>query len=50
MPKIYAAGWDDDHINEQKTFTDGRIMVAGTKVWRRQQKRADYILRFRPDL
>ncbi|MBM3854674.1 MAG: hypothetical protein FJ399_16235 [Verrucomicrobia bacterium] len=42
LPKLYAAGWTDDQINEQRTFTDGRIMVAGTKVWRRPQKRADY--------
>jgi type I restriction enzyme R subunit len=49
LPKLYAAGWDDDQINEQRTFTDGRIMVAGTKVWRRPQKRADYLLRYRPN-
>ena len=48
-PKLYVAGWNDDQINEQRTFTDGRIMVAGTKVYRRPQKRADYILRYRPD-
>lgn len=23
LPKLYAAGWTDDQINEQKTFTDG---------------------------
>ena len=50
LPKLYAAGWTDDQINEQRTFTDGRIMVAGTKVWRRTQKRADYLLRYRPSL
>jgi type I restriction enzyme R subunit len=50
LPKLYAAGWTDDQISEQKTFTDGRIMVAGTKVWRRPQKRADYLLRYRPNL
>jgi type I restriction enzyme R subunit len=50
LPKIYAAGWNDDQISEQRTFTDGRIMVAGTKVWRRPQKRADYLLRYRPNL
>ena len=49
-PKLYAAGWNDNQINEQRTFTDGRIMVAGTKVYRRPQKRADYLLRYRPDL
>jgi type I restriction enzyme R subunit len=50
LPKLYAAGWNDDQINEQRTFTDGRIMVAGTKVWRQTQKRADYLLRYRPNL
>jgi type I restriction enzyme R subunit len=50
LPKFYAAGWSDDQISEQRTFTDGRIMVAGTKVWRCPQKRADYLLRYRPNL
>lgn len=50
LPKLYAAGWNDDQINEQRTFTDGRIMVAGTKVYRRPQKRADYLLRYKPSL
>jgi len=50
LPKLYAAGWNDDQISEQRTFTDGRIMVTGTKVWRRPQKRADYLLRYRSDL
>ena len=49
LPKLYAAGWSDDHITEQKTFTDGRIVVAGSKTTRRPQKRADYLLRYRPD-
>jgi type I restriction enzyme R subunit len=50
LPKLYAAGWDDDQINEQRTLTDGRIMVAGTKITRRPQKRADYLLRYKPNL
>ncbi|OGP59319.1 MAG: DEAD/DEAH box helicase [Deltaproteobacteria bacterium RBG_13_61_14] len=50
LPKLYASGWNDDQISEQRTFTDGRIMVAGTKVWRGKQKRADYLLRYRPNL
>src|SRR5689334_13957799 len=49
LPKLYAAGWTDDQISEQKSFTDGRIVVAGTKVKRRPQKRADYLLRYRRD-
>ena len=40
LPKLYAAGWDDDRISEQKTFTDGRIVVAGNRTIRRPQKRA----------
>jgi type I restriction enzyme R subunit len=49
LPKLYAAGWDDEQISEQKTFTDGRIVVAGSKYSRRPQKRADYLLRYRRD-
>jgi len=49
LPKLYSAGWTDEQISEQKSFTDGRIVVAGTKVKRRPQKRADYLLRYRRD-
>ncbi len=49
LPKLYAAGWTDDQITEQKTFTDGRIIVAGSKVRRGPQKRADYLLKYRRD-
>jgi type I restriction enzyme R subunit len=49
LPKLYSAGWTDDQISEQKSFTDGRIVVAGKKVNRRPQKRADYLLRYRRD-
>jgi type I restriction enzyme, R subunit len=50
LPKLYAAGWTDEQISEQKTFTDGRIVLAGNKAKRRPQKRADYLLRYRKDL
>ena len=50
LPKLYAAGWDDDQISEQKSFTDGRIVVVGEKVRRRAPKRADYLLRYTRDL
>jgi|SRR5580704_2340133 hypothetical protein len=46
LPKLYAANWTGDKISEQKSFTDGRIVVAGSKVKRRRQKRADYLLRY----
>ncbi len=46
LPKLYAVGWNDDQISEQRAFTDGRIMVAGKKTWRHPQKRADYLLRY----
>lgn len=52
VPKLQAAGWDTEphRINEQVTFTDGRIIVTGRKARRRPGKRADYILRYRPDM
>jgi type I restriction enzyme, R subunit len=34
LPKLYAAGWSDDQISEQMSFTDGRILVVGTKARR----------------
>lgn len=49
LPKLYGAGWTDDQISEQKTFTDGRIVLTGDKLKRRPQKRADYLLRYRKD-
>jgi len=49
LPKLYAAGWNDDQISEQKSFTDGRIITIGEKTRRRPPKRADYLLRFTRD-
>ena len=49
LPKLYAANWSDDQISEQKSFTDGRIVVGGAKPSRRPQKRADYLLKYRRD-
>ena len=51
VPKLQAAGWDTPPhtINEQRTFTDGRIFFVGRTARRGRQKRADYLLRYRPD-
>src|SRR4051794_36119983 len=51
LPKLQAAGWEDDprSIQEEKTFTDGRIVVAGGRAKRRKRKRADYLLRYTRD-
>ena len=50
LPALYAAGWNDDQISAQNSFTDGRIIVAGAAARRGPQKRADYLLRYRPPL
>lgn len=52
VPKLQNAGWENEphRINEQVTFTDGRIVVSGREGQRRPGKRADYILRYRPDM
>ena len=51
LPKLTQAGWDNDphSFTEQKTFTDGRIVVTGKKIKRQKQKRADYLLRYTRD-
>lgn len=52
VPKLQGAGWDDEphRINEQVTFTDGRIIVSGRRGRRRPGKRADYVLRYGADM
>lgn len=53
VPLLQAAGWENApfSIAEQRFFTNpkGRIRVVGGKVIRGKPKRADYILRYRPD-
>jgi type I restriction enzyme, R subunit len=51
LPKLMDAGWDNEphSFTEQKSFTDGRIVVTGNKPRRRPQKRADYLLRYTRD-
>jgi len=48
-PKLYDANWSDEQILEQRTFTDGKIVVLGRKAKRKKGKRADYILRYKTD-
>ena len=52
IPALQAAGWDKEpcRLSEQVTFTDGRILVSGQKTRRRPGKRADFLLRYRPDM
>jgi type I restriction enzyme R subunit len=45
LPKLRDAGWSDEQISEQRSFTDGMVLVIGERVRRRKQKRADYLLR-----
>ncbi len=50
-PRLVEAGWSaaPHAIGEQRCFTNGRIIVAGGKVRRGKQKRADYLLYYRRD-
>jgi type I site-specific restriction endonuclease len=50
-PRLAAAGWAaaPHALGEQRSFTSGRIIVAGGKVRRNKQKRADYLLYYRRD-
>jgi len=49
LPKLREAGWTDDQIREQKYFTDGRVVMAGRKHFRRPGKKTDYLLHYRAD-
>lgn len=51
LPKLIASGWDNEpySFTEQKTFTDGRIILEQKGYKRGKQKRSDYLLRYRRD-
>jgi type I restriction enzyme R subunit len=50
-PSLVAAGWDiHTQVREEVTFTDGRIYVRGRIHARGAQKRADYILYYKPNI
>lgn len=46
LPKLYDSQWTDDLILEQRSFTDGKIIVIGRKARRKKAKRFDYLLRY----
>src|SRR5262249_39917214 len=48
---LEPAGWETaPHMsNEQRSFPDGRVVFVAGRAKRGKQKRADYILRYRPD-
>jgi type I restriction enzyme R subunit len=48
LPRLKAAGWSDDQIQEQFRITDGRIIAVGKKHRRDKQLRADYVLEYQP--
>ena len=52
FPQLCQSGWDTPpySIAEEKTFTDGRIVVIEGLAHRGKPKKADYILRLRPDM
>lgn len=47
LPKLKEeSGWSDEQILEQRTFTDGKIIVLGRIGRRKKKKIADYLLRY----
>ena len=52
VPQLQSAGWDTapHSINEQQTFTDGRVILTGRTARRGPQKRSDYLLRYTQDV
>ena len=50
-PAIVAAGWDKmTQLMEEVSLTDGPILVKGKKVSRGPNKRADYVLYYKPNI
>jgi type I restriction enzyme, R subunit len=50
-PALRRSGWDEiSQLREEVRFTKGRIIVRGRLVTRGKDKRADYILYYRPNV
>lgn len=50
-PALKDAGWDiDTQVREEVTLTKGRIIVRGKLVARGKEKRADYVLYYKPNI
>ena len=50
-PAIVSAGWDlHNQIREELSFTKGRVIVRGKLHTRGEQKRADYVLYYKPNI
>ena len=45
-PRLYDAGRTDEQINEQHSFTDGRVIPTARRVRHGRQNRTGYPLRF----
>lgn len=52
VPALHAAGWENEPhaIQEQREFTDGRVIFVSGQPRRARRKRVDYLLRYRPDI
>ncbi len=51
LPALEKAGWDlQSQVREEVSFTAGRVIVRGKAVARGEQKRADVLLYYRPNI
>lgn len=49
-PAIKQANWEERQIREEVKLTNGRIIVKGSTTSRGKQKRADYVLSYKPNI
>ena len=49
-PAVEQSGWDKKQIRYEYAFTAGRIILRGNITSRGKQKRADYLLFYKPNL
>jgi type I restriction enzyme R subunit len=50
-PSLSQSGWNiHSQVREEVNITNGRVLVKGNSVSRAKQKRADYILYFKPNI
>jgi len=47
-PQLHRTGWHGEKISRGRYITDGRIYLVGEQTKRKEKKKPDYILLYKP--
>jgi len=47
-PQLHRTGWQEEKISRERYITDGRVYLVGEQTKRKERKKPDYILLYKP--